>query len=346
MGEPYQDPLIEEALHWLVVLKDRNASAADREAFDQWLMLDPSHGDAWRRAQLVWTRLDRIGPAFRRRPQAPRSPGPSRWVATPTMRPPFVSAPMRAGRRRFLYGAGAVAALAMPATLVAMRGRVFATHATRAGERRTIVVEDGSAIELAGATSLSVDFTGDLRRILLQEGEAAFDVVPDPARPFEVHAASGYTRALGTAFDVKMSDGLVTVAATDQSVRVSANDAEPVTVNEGQLVRYGPNRTGTVRDADLDQVEAWRRDRLVFQDAPLGEVIDDLERYRGGRIVLLDSRLRALSVTGSYATSEADAVLDALANSLPVRVIRVSGLLVVVSSRTQGARQRNLPAER
>lgn len=346
MRERVADPLVEEALHWLVVLKDRNASAADREAFDQWLNLDPSHGAAWRRAQLVWMRLDRIGPAFRERPQVPRSPGRPRLVTAPAIGPPSVPAPARAGRRRFLYGAGAVAGLAAPAALVALRGPVFATHATRAGERRTIVLEDGSEIELAGGSSLSVDFASDMRRILLHEGEAAFDIVPDPARPFEVHAASGYTRALGTAFDVKMSDGLVTVAATDQSVRVSANDAEPVTVNEGQLVRYGPNRIGTVRDADLDQVEAWRRDRLVFQDAPLGEVIDDLERYRGGRIVLLDSRLRALSVTGSYATSEADAVLAALANSLPVRVIRVSGLLVVVSSRTQVARQRNLPAER
>lgn len=344
MRQRVQDPLVEEALHWLVVLKDRNASAADREAFDHWLQFDASHAAAWGRAQQVWMRLDRIGPAFRERPQVPRTPGPPRLVTAPATGAPSIPAPVRAGRRRFLYGVGAMAALALPAALVAMRSRVFATHATRAGERRTIVVEDGSGIELAGASSLSVDFTGDVRRIVLHDGEAAFDIVQDPSRPFEVHAASGYTRALGTAFDVKISGGLVAVAATEQSVLVSANGAEPVTVNEGQLVRYGPNRTGTVRDADLAQVEAWRRDRLVFQDTPLGEVIDDLERYRGGRIVLADSRLRALSVTGSYAASEADAVVDSLASSLPVRVMRLSGLLVVVSSRTP--RQRNLPAER
>jgi len=335
MREEIQDPLLEEALHWLVVLKDRGASAADREAFHDWLNLDPSHGAAWRRAQQVWMRLRRVAPAFGDRPpQRPRSFGPPRLVEDLPVRPArSTPAPMRAGRRRFFHAAGAVAVLAIPTALLPMRAGLFATHATAVGERRRIVLEDGSGIELAGASSLSVDFAGDLRRIVLHEGEAAFDVVQDLARPLVVHAASGQTRALGMGFDIKMSDGLVAVAVTEHSVLVSANGVEPVTVNEGQLVRYGPNRTGTVRDADLDQVEAWRRDRLVFRNTPLGEVIDDLERYRGGRIVLTDARLRTFPVTGSFDARGADAALDAIAKALPLRVTRLGSLLVVLSSR-------------
>lgn len=331
MRERAQDPLVEEALHWLVVLKDKNASAADREAFDRWLTFDASHAVAWRRAQLVWMRLDRIGVAFR--PRAPGIPGPPRLVVAPAIDRPLGPAPVHAGRRRFLYGAGAAAALAIPATHVALRACVLDAHATPPGQRRTLVLDDGSEVELAGASSLSVGFTGDLRRILLHEGEAAFDVVQDPARPFVVHAASGYIRALGKAFDVKMSNGLVTVAVTEGSVLVSANEQEPVSVNEGQLVRYGPNRIGTVRDADLDQVEAWRRDRLVFQNAPLGEVVDDLQRYRSGRIVLVESRLRSVAFSGSFDARDADAALEAIADELTLRLTRLGGLFVVVSSR-------------
>ena len=55
--------------------------------------------------------------------------------------------------------------------------------------------------------------------------------------------------------------------------------------------------------------EAWRRDRLVFQDAPLGEVVADLERTRGGRIVLTDQRLRALPVTAVFDARQADVAL-------------------------------------
>lgn len=326
-----QDPLVVEALHWLVVLKDRNASAADREAFDHWLNLDPSHLAAWRRAQQVWMRLDRIGPAFRNRPAASSPP---HQVAAPWMRQTLsMPLPPRPGhgRRRFLYAAAAVAAIAVPGSVLLTRPGLFAPHVTAVGERRTLALEDGSSIELAGSSSLSVDFAADLRRIVLYEGEAYLDLVRDTARPFVVEAGRGSTRASGAAFDVKMTGRLVTVAVTQKSVLVSANDAEPVTVDEGQLVRYGPNRTGTVGDADLDRVEAWRRDRLVFQNTPLGEVVDDLERYRGGRIIMTDAALRHLPVAGSFDAGQADAAIDTIARSLSIRATRLGNLLVVLS---------------
>ena len=335
MQEKSQDPLVEEALHWVVVLKDRNASEADRQAFDRWLRHDSSHEDAWHRAQQVWMRIDRIGPAFKNRLPTPSS-HPPRLVAPPSMRPQL-SEPLAPRvdfrRRRFLYAAAGVAAVTVPAAILLTRPGLFADHATAVAERRAISLEDGSKVELAASSSLSIDFAADLRRIVLHNGEAFFTVVQDPARPFVVDAATGNTRASAAAFNVKMTHPLVTVAVTTHSVLVSANGAEQVAVNEGQRVRYGPNLTGPVRDANLDQVEAWRRDRLVFQDTSLGEVIADLERYRGGRIILVDSQLRTLRVTATFDTSDADAALDAIASTLPVRVDRLTGLLVVISSR-------------
>lgn len=333
MSEQHQDPLVEEALHWLVVLRDKNASQADHEAFDRWLKIDASHEAAWRRAQQVWMRLDRIGPAFRNRAPPPPVPTPPpRLVAAPWMRPTLSAPPVpaRTGRRRFLYGAVA-AAFAIPAGIVVSRRGLFADHATRVGERRTISLDDGSKVELASSSSLSIDFAADLRRIVLHEGEAFFNVVHDPARPFVVDAASGRTRALGTTLNIKMSDPLVTVAVTEHAVFVSANGVEPVTVNEGQLVRYGPNRMGDVRDANLDQVEAWRRDRLIFQDTLLGDVMADLKRYRGGQIIMTDSALRRLLVTATFDADKADAAIDTIASSLPIQVTRVTNLLVVLS---------------
>lgn len=321
MQEKPQDPLVEEALHWFVVLMDGNASEADRQAFDHWLKLDPSHEAAWHRAQQVWMRLERIGPAFKHR--APSS-------MRPQFSGPAVSRP-EVGRRRFLAALAGVALVAAPAAILLTSPGPVADHATAVGERRIVFLEDGSMVELAGSSSLSIYFTADLRRIVLHEGEAFFDVVQDPVRPFVVDAAAGRTRASGAAFDVKMSHPLVAVAVTAHSVFVSANGAEQVTVNEGRRVRYGPNLTGPVRDANLDQVEAWRRDRLVFQDTPLGEVVADLERYRGGRIFMTHEALRRLTVTAAFDAGEADAAIDALARSLPILVTRVTGLLVVLS---------------
>ncbi len=79
------------------------------------------------------------------------------------------------------------------------------------------------------------------------------------------------------------------------------------------------------------EVEAWRRDRLIFQDALLGDVIADLERYRGGRILMTSSALRRMPVTAVFDAGRADEAIDTIASSLPIRVTRVTDLLVVLS---------------
>jgi len=330
MQEQRQDPLIEEALRWLVVLRDKAASEADQQAFARWLKDDPQHEAAWRRAQQVWMRVGKIGPAFasRRRPVAAAT-SPS-FAAAPSARSAMLQRPP-GGRRRFLYAVAAVAAVAVPTGLVLLRPGLFADQRTSVGERRTISLQDGSTVELASASSLSIDFAADARRVVLHEGEAFFNVVRDPARPFLVDAVSGRTRALGTAFDIKLTGDAVTVAVTEHAVEVAVAGVVPVVVGEGQQVRYGSRRMGAVGDANLAQIQAWRRDRLIFQEAPLGDVIADLERYRGGRIVMTDSRLRDIPVTAVFDARQADAAVDTIAATLPIRVRRLTDLLVVLS---------------
>jgi transmembrane sensor len=331
MQEHRQDPLIEEALRWLVVLKDREATDADRQAFDLWRRGDPRHEEAWVRAQQVWMRVGKIGPAFANR--APAAPSTSPLSAVPSLRPALsrpTARPAMPGRRRFLYAAAAAAVVAVPAGVMLARPGLFADHGTSVGERRGFSLEDGSTVELAAASSLSVDFTAGARRVVLHDGEAFFKVARETARPFIVEAAGGQTQALGTAFDIKRQGSDVTVAVAEHSVAVSTGGARTV-VEQGQQVRYGQRRLGTVRAADLGQVEAWRRDRLVFQEASLGDVIADLERYRGGRIVMTDSRLRDIPVTAVFDARQADAALDTIASSLPIRLRRITDLVVVLS---------------
>lgn len=337
MQEQHPDPLIEEALRWSVVLKSRTASADDRAAFDLWLQADPRHEAAWMQAQQVWMRVGKIGPAFANRapPPKPRQPTPAPGArpplaATPAMRP-AVSRPAPVSRRRLFFAAAAVAAIVAPTALVLSRPGLFADQRTAVGERRTVALPDGSTIELAGASALSVDFTASMRRVVLQEGEAFFNVAHDPARPFVVEAASGHVQALGTAFDIKLGADAVVIAVSERSVEVSLSGVPPVIVREGQQVRYGAGQLSPVREADLAQVQAWRHDRLVFQEVALGDVIADLERYRGGRIVTTDSRLRDMPVSGEFDTRQADAAIDTLASALSIRVRRLTDFLVVLS---------------
>ncbi len=188
MQEQHPDPLIEEALRWSVVLKSRTASADDRAAFDLWLQADPRHEAAWTQAQQVWMRVGKIGPAFANRAaaqyQAAYTPHPEpdrlrRHARSAAGNP----RPAPVSRRRLFVAAAAVAAIVAPTALVLSRPGLFADQRTAVGERRTVALPDGSTIELAGASALSVDFSASMRRVVLQEGEAFFNVAHDLARP-------------------------------------------------------------------------------------------------------------------------------------------------------------------
>ena len=145
-----------------------------------------------------------------------------------------------------------------------------------------------------------------------------------------IHAAGGTTRALGTKFDVKYVDDLVTVAVNEHSVNVEASGFPDIRVDEGWQVSYGKDGPGKPVEANFDAVEAWRRDRIVFQDVALRRVLAELERYRRGRIVLMDSRIGNIPVTAIFDTRQADNALETIADTLPIRVFYATGYMAIV----------------
>lgn len=319
MEQDRQDLLIEEALRWLVLLRDDQATGQDREAFAAWLAAGPAHEAAWGRAQHVWSHAGIIEPAIRA----------GRQGAGPNVA--HLPPPRRLSRRRWMGGAMAAGVLALAGGYVLSRPATFADYRTGIGERRTVTLADGSVVELGSATAMSVAFDEGGRTVTLHEGEAFFTVAADTARPFVVAAANGRTRALGTAFNVKRLPDAVIVSVAEHTVAVTANGDRPVEVETGRQARYGPDGVEPATAADLGAVQAWRRDRLVFLDAPLGDVVADLERYRRGRIVVTDRRIGALPVTAVIDVRETDAALRTIADTLPVRVRRMTDLLVLLS---------------
>jgi len=264
MSEDATDPIVMEALEWFVRMRDEKVTAADRQAFEAWLAADDAHAAAWKHAKALWARFDIMQPEFDRLRRG-RSLLSRRNVMLGTI--------------ALIGGAGSLYALSQPG--------LFAEYTTDIGERRTIRLQDGSSIELGSYSALSTFFTGTERRIELYRGEGFFDVSPDPKRAFLVQAGGGTTRALGTKFDLKFVEDIVTVAVSEHAVQVQTESLANLQLEEGGQVSYGGGRLGEPIQASLDTVEAWRSDRIVFQDVPLRRVLAELERYRRGRIILM-----------------------------------------------------------
>lgn len=187
----------------------------------------------------------------------------------------------------------------------------------------TQILPDGSVVELNRGAHVTAAFTADgdgVRRVVLERGEAHFQVKKNPLRPFIVVAGGVEVRAVGTAFSVQLGEQRVDVLVTegrvavDQPVPAAAAAPEPLAfVNAGHRVeveRAAPLVASAspitppvlaVSESELRDRLAWRVPLLEFSGTPLAEVIAMFNRHNAGRapsLALADRALGDLQLSG------------------------------------------------
>jgi transmembrane sensor len=95
------------------------------------------------------------------------------------------------------------------------------------------------------------------------------------------------------------------------------------TLQEEQQVSYDVRSLGPIGGVDPKVVTAWRQGLLIFRDVPLAHVIAEVNRYRPGRIILLDSQIGRRNVVADFRLDRLDAVVEFVARVMnaPVRLL-------------------------
>lgn len=320
-GDEKRDP-DDAAVEWFVALRDEGATDEQRRAFAAWLAADSTHARAWAELERLWGALDAA--------PAQASPG-----AAADANVAYLS---RAAMRRRLSEVGwrhaAAAAVLLLVVGIAWQllpAGLWSDYRTGIGEHRIIALDDGSEVELGSASALDVDYSAAARKVRLVTGEAFFTVAKDAARPFVVAAEDGEVLVRGTAFNVKIG-AQVAVAVAHNTVEVRAADRPAVRVTQGEGISYGPRSISAVAPIDLEDVQAWRQNQLVFHDARLADVIAELQRYRRGYVQLIGSDLADRRVTAVFDTRHPDAALESIARSLDLHLYRVTDLLIGIAA--------------
>lgn len=232
----------------------------------------------------------------------------------------------RPSRHRFAMRlAAAVALIAVGLGTLPLARNFLGTerYDTTIGEQRSLVLADGSQVQLNVESALTAKVNDAARDIRLNGGEALFQVASDPTRPFRVYTPQATIEALGTQFNVHVRDGQTIVALLDGRVAVrSVRDAAPVTLSPGEKVvvaSQGPARPVAI-SADLDTVTAWTKRRLIFEDVPLAEVIAEFNRYSRQPLAIEDPALRDVRITASFDSGSTQAFAETLASASGLRV--------------------------
>ena len=301
-----------------------------------WGAQSPDHDAAFQDALATWERALLLGAKDLANDDAPRpssdemrTEGFDIVIAGGAMRRPPLRRGLAAALALFLL-VGAFVYAYDP--LVALR----ADHATATGEVERIRLSDGSEIVLNTRSAVQVGFRDDMRIIALLKGEAMFSVAPDANRPFTVRTDNIEVRALGTRFVVREQGGGAKVTALEHRVEVAvaAKDGpapEKVVLTPVQSVRISDVGTvSAVTQENPTHVAAWSRGRLVFRKRPLGDVLDEIDRYTGGRTIVMNDALGRQSVSGVFFLDQLDAARRRIADELQAEHLQVMPGVIVL----------------
>ncbi|MDG2527263.1 FecR family protein [Caulobacter endophyticus] len=321
------DALALEALTWLNRLLSGAVTEDEAERFQVWRGQSPAHEAAFADAVSLQRR---VRAAVRARDAGVLRP-PSA-VRGRAMRGRFDP-----GRRAMLVGGSAAAATAA-GYAVYVRSDVFtdglglmtSDYRTAVGERDAASPARGVSLELNTKTRVSLlKAAGTAEGIEVQAGEAMISADRRGEVPFLVRAAQGR---------ILVSQGQVNVRHDGAEVCVTCLGGEAelqhrgggVRLTTGGQVRYGQNGLGATVAVDTLVTSAWRRGLLIFRDTPLQSVVDELNRYRPGKILLVGDALARRPVYGVFRTSQIQAAIEQIRDLTGARLVDLPGGVVLL----------------
>ena len=274
----------EEANRWAARMDGVDWNIALEAELSSWLDIDSRHRGALLRAQAAWAMLDLDQVAVPRIAARKIKPVSRRWVVGGAAASTAIAA----------LGAGFVWA------------RRIAKYETATGEIRRLPLNDGSTAVLNTSSRLDVRFETGVRHVVVDRGQAWFDVAKDPDRPFVVEAGQIRVQAIGTAFSVYRRDGGADVVVSEGVVKVWSEVAPiaSLEISAGSGAFVGNDAAVRFHHETSDQSLAWRSGEIELSATALSQAISEFNRYNQRHLVLDDLSLSDRQFDGVFRTDD------------------------------------------
>lgn len=313
-------PVIQQAAaDWCARRMGGELSLEAEAEFNAWLRADPRHAREFEAMQSLWLESAEVAqrPAIESLRTGLREDWPEPGAAGGTSKTVY--------QRRWPAAiAAGLAAAAIAVSWVLINGPQPA-FVTERGEQRQVILDDGTLVELDAGTQITLAYDGRERRVILEAGQAHFDVRTDENRPFVVVAGDGEVRALGTSFQVYRRPGTVTVTLLEGRVEVMPTRVRPdspavgtpawkkeLAPGEQLILAIEQPVAPEVTSIDVDRVTAWQRGMMDFDALTLPEVVAELNRYSDTPVFIADPSLNDTRVSGVFAIGDTETLLLAL----------------------------------
>lgn len=324
------------AAHWALKHQSGDITEAEKQTFAAWLSQSDDHRRLFEKSQLILEMTDRVADLsdedlldaeFSDAVEATAaSPG---WMRT---------APLMAASAAFVCVAAVVWLWINASDPILL--------ATGKGETSEFAMSDGSKAVLNTASRAEIELSSTQRHVTLDHGEAFFDVVRDPERPFLVSTNNIEIVVVGTKFNVHAAGDSTTVSVISGIVRINTNptrdmkssgsESDFVSLQAGDQLNHDALTGETdIREFNPGHVGAWLDGNAIYDGQPLEYVVADLNRYFVRRIELGDASIGDIPVSGTFDLKNAEATIEGLAVALSLKQTQTGSGAIQLSPENQ-----------
>ena len=308
-----------EAAAWIARLHGEDRTANVEAGFKRWLAASAAHRAAFEMANEIWVGTEylpkSVSPALVRRPKAG-------LVVTLPRALVAAIAVVTVGISLYFHDSGL---------------------ATRVGEQRNLTLQDGTRVSLNTASRIHVRYDRLARRVVLDEGEAYFEVAKHPDWPFVVSAGGRQVVARGTAFLVRsekqriavtLVEGKVIVLPADEAVptpsvnspaalarsREHSRTSDDFTLSPGQRLTFIKQQLPKVDRPELDRVTAWQHGQVILDHTALADAAAEMNRYSDVTLKIEEPAAGHAEVTGIFRVGDSESFARAVAETYHLKV--------------------------
>lgn len=282
------------ATEWLIERAEPESwTTDDQRELDAWLGASPAHLLAFWRAEESW---NRAGLVAEFRPFPPKSVERRVFNWSVLMKGAAVLAVVG------IVAMGATQFSSQPASQI---------YSTAVGGQKTIMLADGSRIDLNTDSLLVIDQGARQRSVTLEKGEAFFRIKHDVEHPFTVVAAGHRITDIGTAFTVRNTASRVVIALVEGSARVDSMSGpaglQSKVLKPGDVAVATAETISVTKTAipELETALSWRRGLLIFRHTTLAEAAAEFNRYNQQKLVIEDASTARMELRGTFRANDA-----------------------------------------
>jgi len=321
----------DRASDWIAML-DRGFTEREEMQFKAWLFESDENYSVFMTMASLWDRMDALSRLADILPESPKTTYQLRRYALP------IAASIAMAAFLALWGLTDLGSNEVPVNRVANEAR---TYETGIGGRSSFELSDGTKIVLNTNSRVKVQYTNSNRFLYLERGEIHVNVAHDSERPLSVMVGDRFVQAVGTEFNVEITDdesielvvteGVVMVGVVKAGI-VDKVSIEPIMlkpssalVAAGQevVIKTDNDSTDDVQAEEIDADEiavklSWREGNLIFRGESLEVAISEVGRYTAVQFVFLDEESKKVRVAGLFKAGDVDGLLTALRQNFDI----------------------------